>query len=125
MKVDLTEIERASIENLASKISEDFIDGFRLRYTDCYEPDIVCIMSGGIHAEGQRILAYATSPAVAVELLEDAYKKYRESHQGTILVWRSKPEMESVTYFVPAECTVEGRPKPLTFYIAWMRLAIR
>jgi hypothetical protein len=94
-----------------------------IAFTSVFHPDLVEIVSGGVF-DGKRIPALCSSPEVALELLWDAYVKYRKYHPGDKLVWRIMPEVSERDAKSKEEFE-RWLEEPHKYYSAYMRIAIR
>jgi len=61
--------------------------------------DVVTLVSGGEHSEGEIFPLYATSEKESVLLLYGAFCEYINHNKGKTLVWRIKPGIRSFRTF--------------------------
>ena len=98
----------------------------RVESISFYADDIVEMLGGGIKADGGVTPLWCSDEATAVRLWFEAARHYHETHAGTVLVWRVKPECTGhVFHYQSYASSPEGAMEPVTFYKTYSRFAIR
>lgn len=80
----------------------------------------VTVVCGGIKEEGQRMPVYCTSQDEAVKWWLKAANEYAPN--SSMIYWRSKPDMDSVTMRYPEHNDLGDLFEPLVFYTVYSRL---